>query len=72
MENVFVVNTTTKNEQLAAVNILQNQIDQRKQDWDQLTVKKTWLSDLIKALTDKLKLRETSEVGTLDDMNNIK
>lgn len=72
MENVFVVNTTTKNEQLAAVKILQNQIDQRKQDWDQLTVKKTWLSDLIKALTDKLKLRETSEVGTLDDMNNIK
>lgn len=72
MENVFVVNTTTKNEQLAAVKILQNQIDRRKQDWDQLAVKKTWLSDLIKALTDKLKLRETSEVGTLDDMNNIK
>lgn len=43
MENVFVVNTTTKNEQLAAVKILQNQIDRRKQDWDQLAVKKKTL-----------------------------
>lgn len=46
MENVFVVNTTTKNEQLAAVKILQNQIDQRKQDWDQLTVKKNLIIGL--------------------------